>query len=149
MPFGYESTSLHHWQFLLMGLIGIGRGLAASPLPHHRTYGSRIRRFGGVSQRWEPRWSRGRPRPRTSGSVDDAPKLSPAFTFIPRRGLPPSDEDPPSDRTEGLPSLRPLTSPVGAEAPAGDAPFPACSTPERRADQSRPPRRTPGAVPPR
>jgi len=31
-------------------LIGIGRGLAASPLPHHRTYGSRIRRFGGCSQ---------------------------------------------------------------------------------------------------
>ncbi len=30
--------------------IGIGRGLAASPLPHHRTFGSRIRRFGGVSQ---------------------------------------------------------------------------------------------------
>ena len=29
-------------------LIGIGRGLAASPLPHHRTYGSRIRRFGGL-----------------------------------------------------------------------------------------------------
>ena len=28
-------------------------------------------------------------RPRTSGSVDDAPKLSPAFTFIPRRGLTP------------------------------------------------------------
>ena len=27
--------------------------------------------------------------PRTSGSVDDAPKLSPAFTFIPRRGLTP------------------------------------------------------------
>jgi hypothetical protein len=30
--------------------IGIGRGLTASPLPHHRTYGSRIRRFGGLSQ---------------------------------------------------------------------------------------------------
>jgi hypothetical protein len=30
--------------------IGIGRGLAASPLPHHRTYGSRIRRFGRFSQ---------------------------------------------------------------------------------------------------
>ena len=28
-------------------------------------------------------------RPRTSGSVDDAPKLSPAFTFITRRGLTP------------------------------------------------------------
>jgi hypothetical protein len=27
--------------------------------------------------------------PRTSGSVDDAPKLSPAFTFITRRGLTP------------------------------------------------------------
>jgi hypothetical protein len=30
--------------------IGIGRGLTASPLPHHRTYGSRIRRFGRFSQ---------------------------------------------------------------------------------------------------
>ena len=27
--------------------------------------------------------------PRTSGSVGDAPRLSPAFTFIPRRGLTP------------------------------------------------------------
>jgi hypothetical protein len=27
--------------------------------------------------------------PRTSGSVGDAPKLSPTFTFIPRRGLTP------------------------------------------------------------
>ena len=33
--------------------IGIGGGLATSPLPHHRTYGSRIRRFGGVHQRRE------------------------------------------------------------------------------------------------
>ena len=32
------------------GLIGIGGSLAAPPLPHHRTYGSRIRRFGKVSQ---------------------------------------------------------------------------------------------------
>jgi hypothetical protein len=31
-------------------LIGIGRGLTASPLPHHRTYGSRIRRFGRCGQ---------------------------------------------------------------------------------------------------
>ena len=30
--------------------IGIGGGLATSPLPHHRTYGSRIRWFGGCSQ---------------------------------------------------------------------------------------------------
>ena len=30
--------------------IGIGRGLTASPLPHHRTFGSRIRRFGRLSQ---------------------------------------------------------------------------------------------------
>ena len=29
---------------------GIGGGLTASPLPHHRTNGSRIRRFGRVSQ---------------------------------------------------------------------------------------------------
>jgi hypothetical protein len=47
----------------LWRLIGIGRDLTASPLPHHRTYGSRIRRFGGFSQRWEPRWRRGNPRP--------------------------------------------------------------------------------------
>ena len=31
-------------------LIGIGRGLTASPIPHHRTYGSRIRRFGRLSR---------------------------------------------------------------------------------------------------
>jgi hypothetical protein len=30
--------------------IGMGRGLAASPLPHHRAYGSRIRRCGRLSQ---------------------------------------------------------------------------------------------------
>jgi len=30
--------------------IGIGGDLTASPLPHHRTYGSRIRRFGGLGQ---------------------------------------------------------------------------------------------------
>ncbi len=34
----------------LCQLIGIGRGLTASPLPHHRTDGSRIRRFGRLSQ---------------------------------------------------------------------------------------------------
>jgi hypothetical protein len=32
------------------GPMGIGRGLTASPLPHHRTYGSRIRRFGRFRQ---------------------------------------------------------------------------------------------------
>jgi hypothetical protein len=31
--------------------IGIGRGLTASPLPHHRTCGARRRRFGRCSQR--------------------------------------------------------------------------------------------------
>ena len=35
---------------LLLWLIGIGRGLAASPRPHHRTYGSRLRRCGRLSQ---------------------------------------------------------------------------------------------------
>jgi hypothetical protein len=30
--------------------IGIGRGLTASPLPHHRTYGSRLRRCGRLRQ---------------------------------------------------------------------------------------------------
>ena len=30
-------------------LIGIGGGLTTSPLPHHRTFGSRIRRFGRLS----------------------------------------------------------------------------------------------------
>jgi len=29
--------------------IGIGGSLTTPPLPHHRTYGSRIRRFGGLS----------------------------------------------------------------------------------------------------
>src|SRR5215510_7046121 len=31
-------------------IIGIGGSLTAPPLPHHRTYGSRIRRFGGCRQ---------------------------------------------------------------------------------------------------
>jgi hypothetical protein len=35
---------------LQVRLIGIGRGLTASLLPHHRTYGSHIRRFGRFSQ---------------------------------------------------------------------------------------------------
>jgi hypothetical protein len=38
-------TALSLWH-----LIGIGRDLAASSLPHHRTYGSRLRRFGRLSQ---------------------------------------------------------------------------------------------------
>jgi hypothetical protein len=37
-------------KFARWGLIGTGRGLTASPLPHHRTFGSRIRRFGRLSQ---------------------------------------------------------------------------------------------------
>src|SRR5947207_2639900 len=35
--------------FCLSEQIGIGESLAAPPLPHHRTYGSRIRRFGELS----------------------------------------------------------------------------------------------------
>jgi hypothetical protein len=31
-------------------LIGIGENLTTPPLPHHRTYGSRIRRFGSVNK---------------------------------------------------------------------------------------------------
>jgi hypothetical protein len=46
--------------------IGIGRGLTASPRPHHRTYGSRLRRFGGFSSRWGPCWRRGTPSPSKS-----------------------------------------------------------------------------------
>jgi len=42
-------------------LIRIGRCLAAPLLLHHRTYGSRIRRFGRVSQRGERSYSNGRP----------------------------------------------------------------------------------------
>src|SRR5215475_7259205 len=34
---------------LVVRPIGIGGNLAAPALPHHRTYGSRIRRFGGLS----------------------------------------------------------------------------------------------------
>jgi hypothetical protein len=52
-------------------LIGIGRGLTASPLPHHRTYGSRIRRFGGWSQGHHP--NRGIASRRASGEfIPDA-----------------------------------------------------------------------------
>src|SRR5262249_40390273 len=43
-------------------LIGIGGGLATSPLPHHRTDGSRLRRVGGCTPRREDRWRRGTPR---------------------------------------------------------------------------------------
>src|SRR6266487_3464716 len=39
-----------HRPVILSRPIGRGRGLAASPLPHHRTYGSRLRRFGRLSQ---------------------------------------------------------------------------------------------------
>jgi len=35
---------------LLRDLIGIGRGLTASPLPHHRTDGARLRRCGRLRQ---------------------------------------------------------------------------------------------------
>jgi hypothetical protein len=38
-------------------LIGIGGSLTAPPLPHHRTYGSRIRRFGSLSIITMPRRS--------------------------------------------------------------------------------------------
>jgi len=54
------SHKIDHWEAhdkkvssrcrIFRGLMGIGRGLAASPLPHHRTYGSRIRRFGRFSR---------------------------------------------------------------------------------------------------
>jgi hypothetical protein len=47
-------------------LIGIGGGLTTSPLPPHRTDGSRLRRVGGGRQRWEPRGRRGHPRPSKS-----------------------------------------------------------------------------------
>jgi hypothetical protein len=55
------------------GLIGIGRGLTASPLPHHRTYGSRIRRFGRLSQ--------GEPSPQPQ-----PPPQSASSQFIPDAG---------------------------------------------------------------
>ena len=56
-----------------IGTIGIGRGLAASPLPHHRTYGSRIRRFGRLSQ--------GEPSPQPQ-----PPTQSASSRFIPDAG---------------------------------------------------------------
>jgi hypothetical protein len=46
------------------GIIGIGRSLAAPLLPHHRTYGSRIRQFGGLSGQSSPRPSWVAPAPR-------------------------------------------------------------------------------------
>ena len=53
------------WHFATPTYIGIGGSLAAPPLPHHRTYGSRIRRFAGLGtgdvshlcrriRRWSP-----------------------------------------------------------------------------------------------
>jgi hypothetical protein len=50
--------------------IGIGGSLTTPPLPHHRTYGSRIRRFGGLSghllpqKGWPPRFGNPQPRKR-------------------------------------------------------------------------------------
>src|SRR4030042_4934712 len=40
----------HAFKTFSTASIGIGRGLTTPLLPHHRTYGSRIRRFGKVSQ---------------------------------------------------------------------------------------------------
>ena len=49
--FGWVPFELYHaLSHICRGRIGIGGSLAAPPLPHHRTYGSRIRRFGRASQ---------------------------------------------------------------------------------------------------
>jgi hypothetical protein len=60
--------------------IGIGGNLAAPALPHHRTYGSRLRRFGGFSG-----WVRLRP-----GSAGRARRSSAVAARSPARG---SDSD--------------------------------------------------------
>jgi hypothetical protein len=54
--------------------MGIGRGLAASPLPHHRTYGSGIRRFG--------RFSRGGVYTPTGASSPGAPVASSSYRML-------------------------------------------------------------------
>jgi hypothetical protein len=79
--------------------IGIGRGLAASPLPHHRTYGSRLRRFGRLRQgepspqpepwvpecqrRVHPRCRARSPTPRRRPSHRSTPGHSPSPPFGP------------------------------------------------------------------
>jgi hypothetical protein len=60
-----DRNSCEHPLTLEVRSIGIGRGLAASPFPHHRTYGSRIRRFG--------RFSQGEIHPPTGASSPDVP----------------------------------------------------------------------------
>ena len=54
--------------------IGIGRGLTASPLPPHRTDGSRLRRFGS--------WRQGEPSPQPEHRVPECRRAS----FIPNAG---------------------------------------------------------------
>jgi hypothetical protein len=41
--------NLKDWRIFVRRRIGIGGNLAAPALPHHRTDGSRLRRFGGFS----------------------------------------------------------------------------------------------------
>ena len=83
-------------------LIGIGRGLTASPLPHHRTYGSRIRRFGRVSQ--------GDTRTLTGASAPGVPGVrSSQASNLPANASP--------DAIEPLHPRRRLLSPVRAFPP--------------------------------
>ena len=95
-------------------LIGIGRGLTASPLPHHRTYGSRIRRFG--------RFSQGEPSPpnrslgfRSASSQfipdagHEAPHLAGCHLTAPRQAATPLHRS-------GLPPARVAAPPIGCPA---------------------------------
>jgi hypothetical protein len=49
--FSQRDTGMHGRAPCHRRLIGIGGGLTTSPLPPHRTYGSRLRRYGRGSQR--------------------------------------------------------------------------------------------------
>ena len=50
-PFGLPGFLLDLFHITVSGIIGRGGNLAVPPLPHHRTYGSRIRRSGRAIQR--------------------------------------------------------------------------------------------------
>ena len=93
-------------------LIGIGRGLTTAPLPHHRTYGSRIRRFGRLSRgdtspQPERRLPACQPRihPR-SPSIAPTPRRMPS-----RRSIPGHDS---------LPPFRPSARSRGPTMPSAD-----------------------------
>src|SRR5262245_22443441 len=126
-------------------LIGIGRGLTAAPLPHHRTDGSRLRRFGRLRQ--------GEPSPQPEHRFPEcqqpvhprcwghAPHLAGCHPAAPPQATPPvhhSGLRPP--RVTAWPLCYPAFRPWGA-SPASPAPGLLCPllTPAGRSGRITPP----------